>query len=118
VNIRSYPARKSNRETIKEVREYNKLVTTKEIEKVIKYMKLNKASGPDGIHPFMIKYAASTLPKYLKTLFNIILLQGKNPDSWRRGTIIPIPKISKQVVPLDKLRPITLLSVNSKILGK
>ena len=50
-------------------------------------------------------------------LFNMSLSLGCVPLQWKEARITPVPKVSKPTSP-DHFRPISLLSVLSKLLEK
>jgi endonuclease/exonuclease/phosphatase (EEP) superfamily protein YafD len=97
---------------------YNNPITTEEVKEVVRKLNIKKANGPDEIHPFMIKLASEQLLPYLTKIFNLSFIQGETPKIWREGRLFPIPKINNSIIPIDKFRPIALLSVIGKMLEK
>lgn len=51
-----------------------------------------KSTGPDGIHPLLLKHCASTLAAPLTEIFNESLATGIFPDAWKRSSVTPIFK--------------------------
>ena len=92
-------------------------VSTEEVLSVIKSTDINKSSGPDGIHPRIIKECAPTLSPILTHIFNESLKEGKLPHKWKEGTIVPILKKGDESCP-SNYRPICLTSSICKILEK
>ena len=49
----------------------------------------NKASGPDGISPRMLKGTAHAIAVPLAMLFNFSLLSGSIPHEWKTSNVVP-----------------------------
>jgi len=49
--------------------------------------------------------------------FQYLLQTGRVPQGWKQSTIVPVPKTSPACTP-DSYRPVSLLSVLSKILER
>ena len=73
---------------------------------------VSKASGQDGISTRMRKSTASSIAPSLTKLFNLSITSGTIPSLWRKSLVVPIPKSQE----LSNYRPITLLSIISKML--
>jgi hypothetical protein len=86
-----------------------------EIEKAIKSLKNNKASGIDQILNEHLKYSFPKIKEMLLKLFNIIFTSGLVPSMWTIGTIIPIYKNKGDPKEPSNYRPITLLSCLGKL---
>ena len=93
------------------------LCSDEEILELLQALDTNKASGPDGIAARMLKSTASVIAPSLKTLFNYSVMNGVVPDEWKNSNIVPIPKSSNRAQ-ASNYRPISLLSILSKILEK
>ena len=78
---------------------------------------VSKASGPDGISGVMLKSTACSIAPVLTKIFNLSISTGVVPDDWKTSHIVPIPK-SKDCAEAKGYRPISLLSICSKILEK
>ena len=72
------------------------------------------APGVDGIPPKFVKLARFILFPYLAKLFNKCIEQEIFPCNFKVAYVIPIPKTSFPKS-LDEFRPISLLSVFSKL---
>jgi hypothetical protein len=89
----------------------------KELEEALAGAEANKSPGLDGLfYEFYKKTLRITGPRLLKTL-NKMLEQGQLTKSLRRGVVRLLPKVAG-VPTASQLRPITLLSVDYKILTK
>ena len=79
---------------------------------------VSKSNGPDGISARMLKCTAVSIAPAVTQLFNLSIRLGRVPNSWKLSSIVPIPKSSSKPHSLDNYRPISLLSVLSKVLEK
>ena len=75
-----------------------------------------KASGPDGVHPLLLRKLPSLGRQALLSLLNRSFVEGRVPSAWRRADIVPIPKKGKPKEQASSYRPISLLSCVSKVL--
>jgi hypothetical protein len=78
---------------------------------------VTKSSGPGNISARMLKATAVSLAPSIIALFNLSLQLGRIPQAWKGSRVVPIPKISAPKSP-DNYRPISLLSVLSKVLER
>ena len=78
-------------------------------------MKPHKAYGPDNIPSRIFKEFAFELATPAATIFNVSLLSGVMPISWKESNIIPIPKVTKPTCESD-IRPISLTPCLSRVL--
>ena len=78
---------------------------------------VTKSSGPDDISARMLKATAASIAPSVTSLFNISLKLGRVPLEWKESRIVPIPKVPVPRTP-DNFRPISLLSVLSKVFEK
>ena len=89
------------------------LLTTTEVQKVLKNVKPNKAAGPDGISGRILKTCCKELAGDFRQLFQLSLDCHTVPKLWKASIIAPIPKISKPTV-LNDYRPISLTAIVMK----
>ena len=73
----------------------DKLVTTDEIQSVIRKLPAGKAPGHDGVFYEHIKLGEHILVTYLVQLFNSIIKVEYIPSSFKLAVKIPIPKGGK-----------------------
>ena len=89
-------------------------VTTDDIRCHLKSLNVNKSSGPDGVHPRLLKECAEELAYPLKRLFDRTMKEGKIPVSWKIQEVRPIFKKGKKSAP-GNYRPVSLTSILCKM---
>ena len=88
----------------------NRPVTEAELEKALKSLKNNKATGPDKIMNEEIKGTFREMKDVYLKLFNLIFDSGCYPVAWAEGLIIPIYKKKGSRNDANNYRGITLIS--------
>ena len=88
-----------------------------DVFRVLRSLDITKAKGCDGISPKLLKICALSLYQPLHHLFSLSLSQKYLPLEWRTHLIKPIFK-SGDKSSIRNYRPISLLSVVSKVLEK
>ena len=91
--LEKYNLPKLNQE---EIKNFNKCMTSMEIETVIKYLPINKNPGPDCFTSEFYKNFREEVTPILLKLFQKIAEEGKLPNSFYEATIILIPKPDKK----------------------
>ena len=114
-----------NRPVIGEVMPYMEEVCQEKIENIEitpqqvakKLEKLNKfkSSGPDNIHPHLLRETASTVSEPLSKIFQQSLIAGETPEDWRSANVTPIFKKGDRTDPAN-YRPVSLTSQVCKVL--
>lgn len=75
----------------------------------------NKAIGPDGISPRVLKQCAESISLYLHVIYTKSLSSGALPDDWKIAHTVPIHK-SGSKKDVTNYRPISLTSIPCKLL--
>ena len=89
-------------------------ISLNEIIKAIKQLKSGKSGGPDRLLNEFFIHGTEILPRYLYTIFNILLHKGYFPSSWTQGYIVPIHK-KGSLSNVENYRGVTLLSCFGKL---
>ena len=88
------------------------------VEEVISHLKKtqNKAPGIDKVTNKVLKMGSVEFLTHLSLLLTVILSLGYFPDEWKIGLVIMLAKAGRDHRLSKNFRPITLLSVLSKLL--
>ena len=89
-------------------------VSVKDMEESLRSLNVNKSSGPDGLHPRVLKELATVLSYPLKLLFDKTITQGKLPSQWKIAEVRPIFKKGIKTSP-GNYRPVSLTPIICKI---
>jgi hypothetical protein len=90
-------------------------IKCKEVKRALMELDVNKAVGPDGIGPMVLKKCAPELAPSLARLFRLSIRSGRTPSEWRTAHISPIHKGGSKSDP-NNYRPVSLLPIVSKVL--
>ena len=93
-------------------------IEEREIITAIKEMKNNKVPGCDGIPIEFYKVYWSSIRQLVLDMYEHVIQNGRLGTSARRGIISLLPKKGKDSRMIKNLRPLTLLNMDYKILGK
>ena len=86
-----------------------------DVLKSLQSLNVNKSSGPDGVHPRILKELAHQLCYPLYKLFCRSMKEGKVPRKWKEAEVRPIFKKGKKSTP-GNYRPVSLTSILCKIM--
>ena len=89
--------------------------TVPEIVAKIGALRPNKAAGPDGFLPTVVKAVAESVAPHLCDIFNMSLSTGEVPLDMRSANVTPIHK-KGPVNEMENYRPISLTSIPGKLL--
>ncbi len=84
------------------------------VEKILKKLKINKATGYDHMTPKMIKMCSNELSVTSMELLNYVFQHRRFPDEVKNAEIAPIVK-RKDNMKIESYRPISILAVFSKV---
>ena len=88
------------------------------VKKVITNLDSPKASGLDCIPMVVLKNCEPELSYILAKLFNNCLKESCFPDCWKVSLVVPIFKNVGERFTAKNYRPVSLLSVVSKVFEK
>ena len=88
------------------------------VRKVVTNLDLSKASGPDCIPVVVLKNCEPELSYILAELFNKCLKESCFPDCWKVSSVVPAFKNVGERSTAKNYRPVSLLSVVSKVFEK
>ena len=88
------------------------------IKKVKMNLDLSEASGPDSIPVVVLKNCEPELSYILAELFNKCLKESCFPDYWKDSSMVPVFKNVGESSTAKNYRPVSLLSVVSKVYQK
>lgn len=87
-----------------------------ELTRTIRNQRKTSAPGADGISYLVLFNLLGVLLPYLKKMYNSSLRLSHLPPSWKYALVVPIPKVFAHQNRVKNMRPISLLSVLSKVL--
>ena len=97
---------------------HNISVIPKMVRKVIMNLDLSKASGPDCTPVVVLKNCEPKLSYILAELFNKCLKESCFQDCWKVSSVVPVFKNVGESSTAKNYRPVSLLSVVSKVFEK
>ena len=86
--------------------------------KVNRNLDSSKASGPDCIPVVFLRNSEPEVSYILAKLFNMCLKESCFLDCWKVSLVVPVFKNVGEMSTAKNCRPVSLLSVVSKVFGK
>ena len=68
------------------------LVPSEEVSALWSSVKIDKATGSNGIPAMLLKESSNEIAPSLTALFNMSLSVGQVPQEWKEANVIPVPK--------------------------
>lgn len=94
------------------------LCSQQSIVHLISQLPVHTAPGPDDIHSVLLKATAHSICHPLQIIFNLSISSGSFPSQWKNSSVVSIPTTSPPSTSPTNFRPISLLSLISKLLEK
>ena len=94
-----------------------KVISVEEVKLFVDTIDTAKSAAMQNMKTMVLKDAFQAKPEYLCKVFNSSLQKCQFPASWKKSNIVPLPKVPNVKVAND-LRPISLLPLPGKVLGK
>ena len=88
------------------------------VKKIITNFDSSKVSGPECIPVVVLKNCEPELSYILAKLFNNCLKESCFPDCWKVSSVVPVFKNVGERSTTKNYRPVSLLSVVSKVFEK
>ena len=93
----------------------NILVTSGEVEKMLKSLNSKKTAGTDRLAIKLVKLASEVLSKPLSIAMNNSITSSTFPDRAKVATVVPIDKKTDNKYTVSNFRPVRLLNCFSKM---
>jgi len=94
-----------------------KPITREFVINEIDRLRIDKATGEDGISCKMLKLSKEIIAQPVTDIINQSLTTGIVPHAWKRARVVPIFK-SGDIASLNNYRPISVLPIVSKIIER
>lgn len=92
-------------------------IETSKILKLLKTLDISKSSGPDGMHPKVLRELSDVIAEPLADVFRKSLKEGTLPHQWKVANVTPLFKKGDKSK-AGNYRPVSLTSIPCKIMEK
>lgn len=92
-------------------------ISEKEVLNLLEKLNVNKSTGPDLLHPRVLKELKNSIVKPLTTIFTESINHGVLPDDWKIGDVKALFKKGSREN-AGNYRPVSLTSIPCKLLEK
>lgn len=92
--------------------------TVEEVLAAAETLATNKAGGPDGVPPAVVRALIKARPAFFKAVMDNIWRTGRYPSQWKKARLVLLPKPAKDPNSTPGYRPICLLNSVSKVAEK
>lgn len=89
--------------------------STELVRRKLQQLSMDKAPGPDGLHPMLLSDCAAAVAEPLAFIFERSFETGLVPSDWRVADVVPIYKKGAKSDPTN-YRPVSLTSVPCKVM--
>ena len=89
--------------------------SVEDVERALRRLNTQKAPGPDGIHPLVLKTLSAELAPVVHQLFRKSLDTAALPAVWKQGLIRPFPKPGDPTQPAN-YRPVCMTAILVKLM--
>lgn len=86
-----------------------------ELTKACERLKMNRAPGPDGVIPEVIKAVVKQQGDAVLGMLNVLLADGRFPEEWKRAVLVLIPKSGRDQRDANGFPPICLMDTMGKL---
>ena len=78
---------------------------------LLQRVKINTATGPDGIPAFLIRKLAQFISPNINQLYNSSIQNGILPSEWKKANVVAVYKNKGSKAQVENYRPISVLPV-------
>ena len=91
------------------------IISVDTTKKALDMIKINKATGPDGVPAWILREFSNSLAAPLTAIFNSSVREGVVPVGWKTADVIPLPKKHPPRAVESDIRPISLTPIAAKV---
>ncbi|KFO52711.1 hypothetical protein N302_01174, partial [Corvus brachyrhynchos] len=94
---------------------WSPVIQEEAVRELLSCLDVHKSTGPDGIHPRVMREMAEELEKLLSIIYQQSWLTGAVPADWKLANVTPIHKKGRKEDP-GNYTPVCLSSVPGKVM--